>query len=112
MYGEHGVPQNLELALKLCKLACAQGLEDARFQLLIIQAALEPRTCGACATVEPKVRTYQKCNACRVVYYCGAECQRAHWKAAHKHECSRLKGEAEAEKRGVFASMCISHDVV
>jgi hypothetical protein len=51
------------------------------------------------------VRTYKKCAACNVVRYCGAECQRVHWKAAHKDECARLKVEAEAEERGVIASM-------
>lgn len=29
------------------------------------------------------------CSRCRIVYYCGADCQRAHWKT-HKKECVPL----------------------
>ena len=104
-YGAGGVPQNTELAYKLCKLAASQGDEDARPLLVTIKAALEPRACAACSSVEAVVRTYQKCAGCNVARYCGAECQRAHWKAAHKHECKAMAEQAEAEKRGVFASM-------
>lgn len=50
------------------------------------------------------MRTYPKCERCRVVYYCNAACQHAHWKT-HKLECQALADKAEAEKRGVFASM-------
>lgn len=31
-----------------------------------------------------------RCGRCRVESYCGAECQRAHWRAGHKEECPRL----------------------
>ncbi|PNH11610.1 hypothetical protein TSOC_001541 [Tetrabaena socialis] len=32
----------------------------------------------------------KKCSGCRAVRYCRAECQTAHWGAAHKAECAHL----------------------
>ena len=95
----------MELAYKFCKLAASQGIAEARAFILKIKATLEPRACAACAAVEPALGTYQKCAACRSVRYCGAECQRAHWKAVHTGECKEMADKAETEKRGVFASM-------
>ena len=101
-HGDVGVPQNTELAYKFAKLAASQGADLARPLLVAIKAALAPRACAACSTVEPALRTYPKCE--RFVYYCNAACQHAHWKQ-HKLECKELADKAEAEKRGVFASM-------
>ena len=103
--GDDGVPQNIDLAYKFCKLAVGQGNEDARNIMPKIKAALAPRACAACSAVEAAVRTFPKCAGCNVVHYCSAECQRAHWKALHKLECKDLLEHADAEKRGVFASM-------
>ncbi|KAG2450789.1 hypothetical protein HYH02_004626 [Chlamydomonas schloesseri] len=41
-----------------------------------------------------------RCGRCRVESYCGAECQRAHWREGHKVECQRLgllRKDLEAE---------------
>ncbi len=32
----------------------------------------------------------KQCGGCRAVRYCGADCQRAHWRAGHKAECKLL----------------------
>ena len=29
----------------------------------------------------------RQCGRCRKVLYCSKECQKVHWKEAHKHEC-------------------------
>ncbi len=34
----------------------------------------------------------KQCGGCRAVRYCGAECQRAHWREGHKAECKGLAG--------------------
>ena len=31
------------------------------------------------------------CSACRQVSYCGKQCQRAHWGAAHKAQCKQFR---------------------
>ena len=31
----------------------------------------------------------KKCSRCQKARYCGAECQKIHWKAGHKKECVR-----------------------
>ena len=104
-FGDTSLPQNIELAYKYCKAAERQGDPCAHTLLPKIKASLQPRACIACATVEQTVGTYQKCAGCRMVRYCGAECQRAHWKATHTHECKQMMAAAEEERRGVFASM-------
>ncbi|PNH06481.1 hypothetical protein TSOC_007170 [Tetrabaena socialis] len=43
---------------------------------------------GAC---EAELRL-QQCSGCRAVWYCGAACQKQHWRAAHKRECGQLAG--------------------
>jgi uncharacterized membrane protein YgcG len=32
----------------------------------------------------------QRCGRCQATMYCGPQCQRAHWKAGHKHECAQF----------------------
>jgi len=41
----------------------------------------------------------KRCAACQCVFYCRAECQKAHWKA-HKVDCKQLRQEREAYKAG------------
>jgi hypothetical protein len=42
--------------------------------------------CRVCKKVGPTTT----CSKCTCAYYCGAECQRAHWKDGHKQECKKL----------------------
>lgn len=37
-----------------------------------------------------------RCVACKMVHYCGAACQKVHWKAGHKQECRQLR-ESQSE---------------
>jgi hypothetical protein len=37
---------------------------------------------------------FKRCAACQAVAYCTRECQKAHWKKAHKRECATLAGAA------------------
>ncbi len=41
--------------------------------------------CYGCEELFP-VAALKKCSVCEAAYYCGAECQKADWKA-HKKEC-------------------------
>jgi hypothetical protein len=53
-------------------------------------AGQEERVCNVCGASKPEDRNKTnmlRCSRCRAVYYCGADCQRADWKAAHKKEC-------------------------
>jgi hypothetical protein len=53
--------------------------------------------CAGCGAVRgADAPHFQYCAACKLVAYCTAECQRAHWKRAHKQECATLKGAAPA----------------
>lgn len=47
-------------------------------------AALRCRVCKATANLV--------CSRCKVVRYCGADCQKQDWKAAHKNTCKPVLG--------------------
>ena len=42
-----------------------------------------------CAACSKKGDIHLKCGACAAAAYCGKACQKAHWKAGHKHDCRR-----------------------
>ena len=44
-----------------------------------------PKVCARCGAACKKM-----CVACAAPYYCGRECQAAHWRAVHKAECAGL----------------------
>uniref|UniRef100_A0A7S4FNL6 MYND-type domain-containing protein n=1 Tax=Eutreptiella gymnastica TaxID=73025 RepID=A0A7S4FNL6_9EUGL len=47
------------------------------------------RQCAHCHQDELETGgKYKQCARCRAVSYCSKECQRAHWKAGHKAECT------------------------
>ena len=49
--------------------------------------------CGASAAdLARDDRKLRRCSRCQRVWYCGRECQRAHWRAGHKAEC-QARGE-------------------
>ena len=48
------------------------------------------RNCAACGVWDPTGGNHRRCNGCRLVYYCGKECQVAHW-AEHKEGCRKQK---------------------
>jgi len=43
----------------------------------------------------------KKCARCQKARYCGAECQKAHWKAGHKKECVRPSQDTGSGSGGV-----------
>ena len=49
----------------------------------------DEKTCVTCMKAVPEVAKLKACKACRSVYYCSKECQRAHW-PLHKRECPSL----------------------
>ncbi len=46
-------------------------------------------SCAACKREHKHGEdSFKVCSACRVPHYCTKECQRAHWRTAHKRECT------------------------
>ena len=45
-------------------------------------------TCGFCSKREESAKQFQKCNRCKIVYYCGKSCQKSDWKI-HKKNCKQ-----------------------
>lgn len=50
---------------------------------------LPEQFCSACGKTGVANQDVKQCNGCKCVWYCGAACQRAHWKA-HKKECKLI----------------------
>lgn len=42
-----------------------------------------------CNRKESKIGEFMLCSKCRLVAYCGYECQKKHWKMSHKHSCGK-----------------------
>lgn len=52
-------------------------------------------TSGNCAKCK-KPNATSKCGACKMVYYCNVDCQRAHWKR-HKKQCNKFHNETQTK---------------
>jgi hypothetical protein len=48
-----------------------------------------PLLCAHCLSAAGAGVKYKKCGGCQCVFYCGAKCQKAHWKQ-HKTVCAEL----------------------
>ncbi len=53
-----------------------------------------PRVCGnpECVNFEGDAEgelKFRRCGGCGAVRYCGADCQRTHWRAGHREECKK-----------------------
>jgi TPR repeat protein len=77
--GHSPVPEALYWARK----SVAAGNMDA--QSLVDQ--LETAIGNVCANCQKRPVKLQKCSRCKAAMYCGAPCQKAHWKAGHKMDC-------------------------
>ena len=53
------------------------------------ESASIPLLCANCLSAAPAGSKYKKCGGCQCVFYCGATCQKAHWKS-HKKECAEM----------------------
>ncbi len=47
--------------------------------------------CGNFAGAAEAGLELKQCGGCKAVRYCGADCQRAHWRGPHKQECKDLQ---------------------
>eukprot|EP00457_Paulinella_chromatophora_P006912 gb/GEZN01006932.1/.p1 GENE.gb/GEZN01006932.1/~~gb/GEZN01006932.1/.p1 ORF type:complete len:345 (-),score=35.95 gb/GEZN01006932.1/:567-1520(-) len=58
------------------------------------QFKVPARRCAFCRQVPAKQTegSLSRCSACKLLPYCGKECQRKHWKAGHKRSCERIRG--------------------
>ncbi|KAL7524240.1 hypothetical protein ACHAXR_001461 [Thalassiosira sp. AJA248-18] len=63
------------------------------------------RQCNGCGQHEGASQKFSLCASCRLVNYCSADCQKAHWKESHKMVCSQLTDEIEAEGKDIVQEM-------
>ena len=54
----------------------------------VVDGKIIERNCAACGVWDRTGDNHRRCNACKLVYYCGKECQKAHWKL-HKSVCNK-----------------------
>ena len=97
MYEEgQGVPKSAARALSWYRKAASQGFKEALDRVAELEAirsssGLEPGGCANCGALQgPDVAALKPCARCKVVVYCGKECQKKHWKApgGHQGSCS------------------------
>ena len=64
----------------------------SRFNLQPFSRSQVLHSCAACGILAADATfKMKKCSGCCMRFYCSPECQKAHWKAAHKRECRELK---------------------
>ena len=69
---------------------------DADHPLVQLEGNIR-KMCAHCAADLPECKK-SCCVECKAAYYCGRDCQMAHWKAGHKKDCVRkLKKRLRAE---------------
>ena len=54
--------------------------------------------CFVFGWVQPDPAELRKCGKCKVLKYCGQECQAEHWKHVHKDQCKLLAKARESSK--------------
>jgi hypothetical protein len=66
-----------------------ETLFDVAVGYTAFSSAAKPGCCVYCEeSAEYAAMTLSRCSACKKVTYCGAACQKAHWKW-HKAECKK-----------------------
>ena len=81
--GHSVVPQ----ALRWARMAAAQGCSEANRFIEQLESQFR-RQCHNCGKQPGKgCCVLSVCVRCRSVWYCGKDCQRAHWRAGHKRDC-------------------------
>lgn len=65
--------------------------------------------CAQCGKLELPGEKHKTC-ACRAegIKYCGADCQKAHWKAGHKASCATKQGGSSSGERVVAAAAALA----
>jgi hypothetical protein len=71
--------------------------------------------CANCAVYDWKqaANVNLRCSRCKVMSYCGKECQLEHWAKHHKQQCKALAGrkpEPLAQHRGAACPTCQAPD--
>ena len=69
--------------MRLCRQAASQAHLDAIDTLIQMETNLK-RSCAHCRAIKEALT---RCSRCKAAYYCGADCQMAHWKSGHAQEC-------------------------
>ena len=69
--------------MRLCRQAASQAHLDAIETLIQMETNLK-RSCSHCRGFKEGLT---RCSRCKAAYYCGSECQMAHWKAGHAQDC-------------------------
>lgn len=63
---------------------------DPDYQTAALQHMFQNRLkCAGCQVAFPDTVKPRVCGNCKKVYYCSKECQKTHWRGAHKHECMK-----------------------
>ena len=100
-----GVQKDFSKAAFWFEKAASQGYDEAKLaleQLRLSQASAPSAdlpvsssdaqgVCAHCAAQASSGTSLKSCSRCGIVFYCGRDCQLAHWKGGHKKSCKARK---------------------
>ena len=84
------VCRDLEKALNR-KAADDLGISVEELQNNECKVKMTLQHCAKCNKVEPGLGEFKRCIQCKMIVYCGRDCQKKHWKAGHKKVCVKKK---------------------
>jgi hypothetical protein len=96
-----GASQDFAEALRLWRLAKAQGLAPARMALAMLareRAYVSAVCCMGCGATRKLKASRKACAKCKVARFCTAECVRRTW-AEHTPHCKRWEAAAAKDSR-------------
>jgi len=101
-WSEHAVPKKLinlmqaiphvrELMQQITP-ACKYdfGMDYGRMEVCVAAYRIYKYDDDRCALCGAQAEKLKKCCGCKLVWYCGAACQKAHWQSKHKEECKSM----------------------
>jgi len=89
VWGNYGIIERHMVGILLStatEVAFTEDTADIAMTILRATGASKKVTLPECANCSTEDDTLRKCGRCKLVVYCGTECQRQHWKA-HKKDC-------------------------
>jgi len=99
------------LAYLLKRKEIGTDLEITMAHLLCAHNQLHLSSCFNCHASEDIPNSHKLCTRCKFAKYCSKDCQRIHWKTAHKHMCQSYGQELAAAENHIVWCQALSRNL-